>query len=213
MDSWTLYTFYVGFSVFRRILGLSTRFVEWLFRLLLDQKKKYIYIYFPRDSFYYFTWDHPSSIYKNRMLTITTTDDLETVRARVAIVLQAISVATNVCVGGGGTAAHVDYYFCATSRWPRGLVRPAYSPGHPPGSDASYPSLFGLLQFLVGTGVYFRRTVPFVGGTSFAVVLSVVTYPPGTVPAGYYTPTSRPRVLWPSMGNRGLLCHFWPAPR
>ena len=33
------------------------------------------------------------------MLTITTTDDLETVRARVAIVLQAISVATNVCVG------------------------------------------------------------------------------------------------------------------
>ena len=180
------------------------------------------------------------------MLTITTTDALETVRARVAIVLQAILVATNVCVCVWvcvsvcvcvcvwvwvcvcvcvgvcvcvcvcvcvGTAAPVDYHLCATSRWLRGLVRPAYSPGHPPGSGASYPSLFGLRQFLVGTGVYFRRTVPFVGGASFAVVLSVVKYPPGTVPAGYYTPTSRPRVLWPSMGNRGLLCHFWPAPR
>ena len=33
------------------------------------------------------------------MLTITTSDALETVRARVAIVLQAILVATNVCVG------------------------------------------------------------------------------------------------------------------
>ena len=53
------------------------------------------------------------SVPTNRMLTITTTDALETVRARVAIVLQAILVATNVCVY---TAAHVDYYLCATSR-------------------------------------------------------------------------------------------------
>ena len=43
------------------------------------------------------------------MLTITTTDALETVRARVAIVLQAILVATNVC---GGALQHTLLFVC-----------------------------------------------------------------------------------------------------
>ena len=48
------------------------------------------------------------------MLTITTTDALETARARVTIVLQAILVAANVC--GGGTAAHINDHLRATPR-------------------------------------------------------------------------------------------------